>query len=81
MIPAHFDKSPLKEIALRTKEKQLLQGRRYANQRFKILFGVLLSFQQFNLYISKFEISRSLVSQERNLSIQVLLRTRKDDQS
>jgi hypothetical protein len=34
MTPAHCDKSPLKEIALRTKEKQLLQvqGRRHANQ-------------------------------------------------
>jgi hypothetical protein len=32
MAPAHCDKSPLKEITLRTKEKQLLQGRRYANQ-------------------------------------------------
>jgi hypothetical protein len=31
MTPAHCDKSPLKEITLRTKEKQLLQGR-YANQ-------------------------------------------------
>jgi hypothetical protein len=29
MTPAHCDKSPLKEITLRTKEKQLLQGRRY----------------------------------------------------
>jgi hypothetical protein len=32
MTPAHCDKSPLKEITLRTKEKQFLQGRRYANQ-------------------------------------------------
>jgi hypothetical protein len=30
MTPAYCDKSPLKEITLRTKEKQLLQGRRYA---------------------------------------------------
>jgi hypothetical protein len=30
MTPAHCDKSPLKEITLRAKEKQLLQGRRYA---------------------------------------------------
>jgi hypothetical protein len=32
MTLAQCDKSPLKEITLRTKEKQLLQGRRYANQ-------------------------------------------------
>jgi thymidylate synthase ThyX len=32
MTPAHCEKSHLKEIILRTKEKQLLQGRRYANQ-------------------------------------------------
>jgi hypothetical protein len=32
MTPTHCDKSLLKEITLRTKEKQLLQGRRYANQ-------------------------------------------------
>jgi hypothetical protein len=31
--PGHCDKSPLKEITLRTKEKKLLQGRRDANQQ------------------------------------------------
>jgi hypothetical protein len=29
MTPTHCDKNPLKEITLRTKEKQFLQGRRY----------------------------------------------------
>jgi hypothetical protein len=31
MTPTHCDKSLLKEITLRTMEKQLLQGRRYAS--------------------------------------------------
>jgi hypothetical protein len=48
MAPAHCDKSPLKEITLRTQEKQLLQGRRYmyANRHYYYysmsMFGVQL---------------------------------------
>jgi hypothetical protein len=45
MTPAACGKSHLKEITLRTKEKQLLQGRRYANQHlYYCMFGVQLSY-------------------------------------
>jgi hypothetical protein len=49
MTPAHCDKSPLKEITLRTKEKQLLQG--HFSQMHKATHFVVLGHICFmNLY-------------------------------